>query len=129
MQTLKDRMGFRSVSLELERIERNVDGRTGTGGRESRPQSRGKPGDKGQPVSLQEIDNSIETMMAYDEQLSQQMDLIQKIREVGRRRIEEVTVSEFDLPKGQARDGRRCAGPWIVGNIQVVPPRRLPKVS
>lgn len=71
MRTLKDRMGFRSVSLELERIEKIVDGRTGTGGREPMPQSRGKPGDKGQPVSLQEIDNSIETMMTYDEQLSQ----------------------------------------------------------
>lgn len=116
MRALKDRMGSRSVSLEPERVEKNVEGRTRTRGCEVRPRSRGKPDDKAQLVSLKEIDNSIEEMMAYDEQLSQQMDLIQKIREVGRRRIEEATGSESDLPKERMRDGKRSFGSRVVSN-------------
>lgn len=123
MRALKDRMGSRSDSLEPERVEKNVEGRTRTRGRELRPRSRGKPDDKAQLVSLKEIDNSIEEMMAYDEQLSQQMDLIQKIREVGRRRIEETTGSESDLPKERMRDGKRSFGPRVVSNTQVAPPQ------
>lgn len=50
------------------------------------------------------------------------MDLIQKIREVGRRRIEEATGSESDLPKERMRDGKRSFGPRVVSNTQVAPP-------
>lgn len=121
MRALKDRMGSRSVSLELEQLEENAEGRKGIRERKLEPRGKGKL--KSQTVSLKEIDNGIEEMLAYDEQLSQQMELIKKIRDVGRKQIGEATGSDSDLPRGKTKEGRRSSDPRVTSKAQVVPSR------
>lgn len=53
--------------------------------------------------------------MEYDTQLSQQIDLLEKLREEGRRVIEEIQESDSELLQQR--------GPKITENVQVVSPR------
>lgn len=105
MKILKDRMGSRSMSLEPERLEGNTEEQRKTAESKTKPGEKRKPrGKTDKALLLHEIDDSLGDLIAYDNHLSQHLELIGKIREMGRRRIEEVTESDLDMRTGQAAD-------------------------
>lgn len=68
----------------------------------------------------------MDELLAYDDHLSEQISLMEKIRDEGQRKIGEAQESGSDLPmrKERPRKGRQHRpGPRITGNTQVVPPR------
>lgn len=121
MRTLKERLGSRSPSLG-----------TGNAGRVERGNSRGNPRvtkgsgnrqepangtrDKRQILSMRDVNDRMEEILEYDTQLSQQISLLEKLREEGRRIIEETQESGSDVPPRQ--------GPRILENVQAAPPLR-----
>lgn len=72
--------------------------------------------DREQIFSMRDVKDRVEEMLEYDAQLSRQINLLEKLREEGRKVIEETQESGSDLPLQR--------GPRIVENFQVAPPLR-----
>lgn len=122
---LKDRIGYRSPSLGAGKVGKAEQDRDNSRAMKSRDREY-EPGlehgqgstnaiqEKGQPLSMREVKERVDQMVEYDSQLSQQIDLLEKLREEGRRVIEETQESGSDFPLQW--------GPKITQNVQVPPP-------
>lgn len=90
MRTLKERLGSRSPSLETGnagRVERGNPRVTKSSGNRQEPANGTR--DKRQILSMRDVNDRMEEILEYDTQLSQQISLLEKLREEGRRIIEE----------------------------------------
>lgn len=72
---------------------------------------------------MREVNDRV-NVLAYDDHLSQQIELMEKIREEGRKRIVETQESGSDHPgrSGGTEGRKQRPDPKIVENIQLVPP-------